>query len=232
MSCAILASSGIESSVLIHESLKKGESVSPLFVACGYYWEKDEIKALKKWLKALATRRLQSLKIIEAPVTPLYKKPLWAINGKKTPNEKSTFDAVFLEGRNLHLMTQAAIYCSQHKIENLLLGALKTNPFKDGHKKYFSLLQQIINQSVAHPPKIKTPFSTKTKLQVIRRGKELPLHLTFSCLSAVKEKHCGRCNKCAERILGFREAGVEDKTQYATTGIKYPSSSHGWRYSQ
>jgi 7-cyano-7-deazaguanine synthase len=27
--------------------------------------------------------------------------------------------------------------------------------------------------------------------------------------------HCGRCSKCRERIEGFRDAGVEDRTIYA-----------------
>jgi 7-cyano-7-deazaguanine synthase len=46
------------------------------------------------------------------------------------------------------------------------------------------------------------------------RGKELPLHLTFSCINPTQGVHCGTCNKCAERRKGFRDAGLADDTAY------------------
>jgi 7-cyano-7-deazaguanine synthase len=42
-----------------------------------------------------------------------------------------------------------------------------------------------------------------------------PFHLSFSCLQPHGLRHCGRCNKCAERQLAFRKAGVPDPTTYA-----------------
>jgi 7-cyano-7-deazaguanine synthase len=34
-------------------------------------------------------------------------------------------------------------------------------------------------------------------------------------MQPIDDMHCGRCNKCAERRLGFRLAGVEDPSVYA-----------------
>jgi len=45
-------------------------------------------------------------------------------------------------------------------------------------------------------------------------GRNLPLKLTFSCISPVSGQHCGRCNKCAERRRAFADAGVPDPTDY------------------
>jgi 7-cyano-7-deazaguanine synthase len=53
------------------------------------------------------------------------------------------------------------------------------------------------------------------KQQVMALGRELPLELTFSCISPVNGFHCGRCNKCAERQEAFRQAALTDKTIYA-----------------
>ena len=50
---------------------------------------------------------------------------------------------------------------------------------------------------------------------LLRRGAGLPLEHTFSCLAPIDGRHCGRCNKCAERQAGFRAAGMRDPTQYA-----------------
>jgi 7-cyano-7-deazaguanine synthase len=40
--------------------------------------------------------------------------------------------------------------------------------------------------------------------------------LTFSCLAPQGRRHCGRCNKCAERKRAFRQAGIPDPTKYAS----------------
>jgi 7-cyano-7-deazaguanine synthase len=56
-----------------------------------------------------------------------------------------------------------------------------------------------------------------TKRQVMELGRDLPLELTFSCISPVDSLHCGRCNKCAERQAAFRDAGLPDGTRYATS---------------
>ena len=53
------------------------------------------------------------------------------------------------------------------------------------------------------------------KRQVMERGRDDPLELTFSCISPVAGKHCGRCNKCAELQRAFRDIGLEDPTCYA-----------------
>jgi 7-cyano-7-deazaguanine synthase len=38
--------------------------------------------------------------------------------------------------------------------------------------------------------------------------------LTFSCMRPVDGKHCGTCNKCAERRRAFASAGLSDPTEY------------------
>jgi 7-cyano-7-deazaguanine synthase len=45
-------------------------------------------------------------------------------------------------------------------------------------------------------------------------GSELPLALTFSCISPRGGLHCGACNKCAERQAAFRAAEMADETRY------------------
>ncbi|MBI4343187.1 MAG: 7-cyano-7-deazaguanine synthase, partial [Candidatus Omnitrophica bacterium] len=65
------------------------------------------------------------------------------------------------------------------------------------------------------PLRILTPLRRLTKVEVIQRSREAPLALTFSCLRPRGRRHCGRCNKCAERQRAFRQARVADPTRYA-----------------
>ena len=63
--------------------------------------------------------------------------------------------------------------------------------------------------------RILRPYAHLHKSDVIRRGRELPLHLTFTCIAPAGELPCGACIKCGERQRGFFEAGIPDPTVYA-----------------
>jgi 7-cyano-7-deazaguanine synthase in queuosine biosynthesis len=62
-----------------------------------------------------------------------------------------------------------------------------------------------------------TPFAGRKKHEVLELGRTLALDLTFSCIAPRAERHCGHCNKCAERQLAFTELGIADTTEYATS---------------
>ena len=61
--------------------------------------------------------------------------------------------------------------------------------------------------------RIHTPLMTLTKADIIRRGLALGLDygLTHSCYDPSPDgRPCGRCDSCALRAKGFREAGAPD----------------------
>jgi 7-cyano-7-deazaguanine synthase len=43
----------------------------------------------------------------------------------------------------------------------------------------------------------------------------LPLVFTLSCIQPLVGRHCGACNKCAERRRAFEQAQLPDPTEYA-----------------
>ena len=59
------------------------------------------------------------------------------------------------------------------------------------------------------------PFVNFSKEELVRTGNELgaPLELTWSCYAG-REKHCGKCGTCVERIEAFALAKIEDPTEY------------------
>jgi 7-cyano-7-deazaguanine synthase len=61
--------------------------------------------------------------------------------------------------------------------------------------------------------RVHTPLITLSKAEIIRRGVELGLDygLTHSCYDPAPDgAPCGRCDSCALRARGFREAGIPD----------------------
>jgi 7-cyano-7-deazaguanine synthase len=66
---------------------------------------------------------------------------------------------------------------------------------------------------------IHAPLIQLTKADIIRKGTELGLDygLTVSCYQADDQgRACGRCDSCALRAQGFKEAGIADPTPYQT----------------
>lgn len=108
------------------------------------------------------------------------------------------------------------MYCASVRIDRLVLGTLGHNPFPDATPAFRAAMAQALSLGLAHALSIEAPFSTESKAEVIARGMRLglPLHLTLSCMSPLRDRHCGTCSKCRERHDAFIEAGVRDTTEY------------------
>ena len=156
--------------------------------------------------------RLRPLRVIEVPLRSTYG-PHWGLTGRGIPGARTADAAVELPGRNVLLLAHAAVACVRHGITTLALGTLAGNPFGDATPAFFRAMAGCLSRALGRSVRILTPLRGWTKTQVIREA-GMPLALTFSCLSPSGTRHCGRCNKCAERRRAFRIAGVDDPTDY------------------
>jgi 7-cyano-7-deazaguanine synthase len=152
--------------------------------------------------------------VLDLPLADLYQGH-WALTGRRVPDAASADDAVYLPGRNALLTIKAALWCRLHGIDQLALAVLASNPFGDAGAAFFDPFEAALRQALGGPVRIVRPFGRLSKRQVMRRGRDLPLELTFSCIAPRGRRHCGKCNKCAERRQAFRMAGLADPTDYA-----------------
>src|SRR5262245_30882081 len=116
----VLASGGLDSSILIGHLLPQGRRVQPFYVRTGLVWQETELPALARFLAAVATRNLAPLVVLELPLQDLYNGH-WSLTGKNIPDAKSPDEAVYLPGRNALLIVKAAVWCQLHGIEELAL---------------------------------------------------------------------------------------------------------------
>ena len=195
---AVLTSGGLDSSILIGLLLKTFDEIHPVYIRSGLVWEKAEIFWLKKYLKVLRQKKLMPLTILDMPFKDLDPKG-WAVTGKKVPDAVSNDKEVYLPGRNLLLLSKAATYCALHKIPKVALGTLSANPFPDATLKFFHDFSRTASLALGFSFQIMAPFLRLKKNEVLKTGGDLPLHLSFSCLSPRRKKPCHRCNKCAEK---------------------------------
>jgi 7-cyano-7-deazaguanine synthase len=221
MSTAVLLSAGLDSAVLAAAEARTAR-VRPIYVSTGLAWETEELAALERLLvKPPFAARLDPLVQLTFPVRDVYSPTHWALRGEPpafdTPDED-----VYLTGRNVILLSKAAVYCAQQQISRVVIGPLAGNPFPDATAEFFEAMARALALGLAHPLAIAAPFLTMDKSEVIRLGVDLgvPLGLTLSCMNPQQGEHCGRCSKCRERRDAFADAGVEDPTRYATAPLR------------
>jgi 7-cyano-7-deazaguanine synthase len=212
---AVLISGGLDSAILLAEALREHDAVYPLYVRSGLYWEAAELRHLRRYLEAVYRPSLQPLHVLDLPVADLYGNH-WSITGRDVPDSGSADEAVFLPGRNVLLLAKALLWCHLHQVPEVALAPLGANPFPDATPAFFNAFQEIVNHAVGGAVQVSRPYATLRKVEVMQRGRGLPLELTFSCIHPVDGRHCGRCNKCAERQHAFAAAGLIDKTEYRT----------------
>ncbi len=211
----VLASGGVESAALLAWALERYRFTTPLYVRAGFRWEAAELRALRKVVDRLDGARLAPPVLLDAPVRDVYGRH-WGLTGRGVPDAKSPDSAVYLPGRNLFLVSKAAVYAALHELDAVVLGPLKDNPFPDATPEFFEALGRAIRLGLNTALSIETPFRDFHKSDLIARYRHLPWSLTFSCIRSVGDRHCGRCNKCAERRRAFADAGVKDPTRYAS----------------
>ena len=207
-------SGGFDSSLLVYQLLRRGWRVRPLYIRCGLRWERAELYWSRRLLAALRCPRLTALQIVDVPLRSVYGRH-WSMGAGPVPSALTADAAVYLPGRNLLLLGHAAVACASRNIRTIALGLLRGNPFPDASPRFLSQLGRCVSQALGAPIRITAPFRRLTKAQVLRRCRRAPVGLTFSCLQPRGLRHCGRCNKCAERQRAFRAARVPDPTNYA-----------------
>ena len=209
---AVLVSGGIDSAVLLAEALRSGAAVHPLYVRAGLFWEATELEHLRQFCASLKV--LPTLTVLEAPAADLYGDH-WSLSGTGVPGAATPDAAVYLPGRNVLLLSKALLWCHLHHVPALALASLAANPFPDATPAFFTAFAAAVGLAVAALPiEVRHPYLGLHKADVLRRGRDLPLRWTFSCMRPIAGQHCGCCNKCGERRRAFAEAGLEDPTPY------------------
>jgi 7-cyano-7-deazaguanine synthase len=212
----VLLSGGLDSAVLAAEEAQT-RTIHPVYVAAGLAWEEGEQSVIARLLsRPPLDGRAAPLVRLEFSMRDIYSPSHWALTG--TPPAYDTPDEdVYLQGRNIALLSKAAVYAATRNISRIVLAPLAGNPFPDATPQFLKALGAALSLGLDAPIRIAAPFSHLHKADVIKRGVELsvPFELTLSCMNPAGTEHCGLCSKCRERHDAFIEAGITDPTTYA-----------------
>jgi len=214
---AVLFSAGLDSAVLLANAARERLTVQPIYVSAGLAWEPEE--------RAMAARLLSAPPYTTAVIRPLvsltfdmrdvYPASHWAIRGQP-PAYDTPDEDVYIDGRNIVLLSKTAVYLARTRIARVMIGPLAGNPFPDASRKFFDAMEVALSTGLASPIGIEAPFAAMHKHEVIALGRrlEVPFELTLSCMEPRDGLHCGRCSKCRERRDAFAQAHIPDPTPY------------------
>jgi 7-cyano-7-deazaguanine synthase len=213
---AVLFSGGLDSAVLLARELEGHEAqrgTQPIHIRAGLAWEDAEARTIERLLgQPPFAGRVAPVITLSFDMRDVYPPTHWAITGSPpaydTPDEDVFLEGrnivliskaavlcgrlniqpdedVFLEGRNIVLISKAAVLCGRLNIQRLALGLLAGNPFPDATPEFFEVMSRAMSLGLGSPLDIVAPLASMTKTDVIRLGRELcvPLDLTLSCMN-------------------------------------------------
>jgi 7-cyano-7-deazaguanine synthase len=215
---AVLFSSGLDSAVLLLDAAARHGGAQPIYVSTGLAWEAEERAMAERFLAAVpASAGVLPMAVLGVDMRDVYPASHWAVRGE-APRFESPDADVYLEGRNVVLLSKAAVFAARAGSARICLGPLACNPFPDATPAFFAAMARALSLGLGTGIEIDAPFLALRKAEVIRMGVSLgvPFDLTLSCMQPAGGRHCGRCSKCRERRDAFRDAGVDDPAAYVT----------------
>ena len=214
---AVLFSAGLDSAVLLADAAARGPA-TPIYVSSGLAWEAAEMRAVAALLAVPPyAKRVSPLVTLNMDMRDVYPPRHWAVRGE-APAFDTPDEDVYIEGRNIVLLSKSAVFMARAGLRRILIGPLAGNPFPDATAEFFDAMSAALSMGLDTPLDIEAPFARLRKEEVIRAGLALgvPFELTLSCMQPVDGAHCGRCSKCRERRDAFRAAGVEDPAKWTS----------------
>jgi len=210
--CIVVLSGGPDSAVVAYWATKQGYEVHALTFKYGQIAEK-EIKHAAVMAEKLGIPikiiDLGSLRDVFTGVTALCDKNI---------ELTSTFtQPIIVPFRNAIFLSVAVSYAISIGAVAVFYGAQGSDdPFyPDCRKEFYKSFENTAKLGTDVEIRIEAPFSNLQKSEVLKIGKQLgvPFALTWSCYRD-EEKHCGTCESCMNRKNAFKEAEIDDPTEY------------------
>ena len=127
-------------------------------------------------------------------------------------------DPIIVPFRNGVFMAVTVAYADVIGANHILYGAHGSDEqfYPDCRQEFYEAFQEAARLGTEKPMEIRSPFSgvAKSGLLTVAAKLGVPLDKTWSCYLN-GPLHCGRCESCLNRKNAFKEAGMEDPTEYA-----------------
>ncbi len=225
MRALVLFSGGLDSTTALAMAVEKygSDNVVALSISYGQKHSK-EIEAAKKIVEYYKVEHIKMdlSKIFEYSDCSLLEK-----NNSEIPTGNYTSQLNDTNGDNistyvpfrngLFLSTAASIALSKN-CDVIYYGAHSDdvrNAYPDCSEEFTNAIGEAIYLGSGKKVRVEGPFVGLRKCNIVGMGQVLnvPYELTWSCYMG-RDKACGRCGTCLDRIQAFKLNGLEDPIEY------------------
>ena len=222
MKALVLFSGGVDSTTCLALAVEKygKENVLALSVSYGQKHSK-ELEAAQRIAEyyGVQLKRLDLSVIFEDSGCSLLKGSEDEIPKESYADQLSKTDGIpvstYVPFRNGLFLSAAASVALSNGCGEIYYGAHSDdaagNAYPDCSQAFNDSMNMAIYLGSGHQLNVTAPFIGMTKAQVVAQGLKLgvPYEMTWSCYEG-KEKPCGVCGTCRDRIAAFRANGIED----------------------
>lgn len=202
----LLASGGMDSTVLAYDLAQKGEKIILLFLDYGQHCVNKELDTLRVVLPSIYKDNIRIIKIgdiyRESNSRMITEANLWT--------DTVDADDLYLPYRNLLFLTIASAYAQSLGVKNVYSAFINSNHAKeiDCSMEFFTKLETLLESYGA--VKINMPYRELSKTEVAWLGVKLeaPIALTYSC-QVNSLNPCGACPNCVDRIEAMNALSKE-----------------------
>jgi 7-cyano-7-deazaguanine synthase len=216
MKSVAIFSGGLDSTVLLHHLLERGDEVLALSVDYGQRHRRELTHAAAIADKLGLEWRLADLNAI----VPLLAGSSLTTAEVSVPHGHYAEDSMkqtVVPNRNMIMLAVAGGWAISRRCQRIVYGAHAGDHtiYPDCRPEFAAALGQALALADWHPVELHTPFIGMTKSEIVSLGARLQVDFgaTWSCYEG-GDAHCGACGTCVERREAFRLAGVPDPTRY------------------
>jgi 7-cyano-7-deazaguanine synthase len=216
-SYVILLSGGLDSSVLAYLLSSKAIRIKALTIDYGQRHAKEQAAA-----RQIAALLGIDHRVVALPeVTQLFGDKCSLLTEElQIPSghyEHESMKSTVVPNRNMILLSLATAWSIASSCEGVAYAAHAGDHaiYPDCRPTYAAAMAQAISLCDFTAQELVRPFIGSTKADIVRIGSSLkvPFEVTWSCYNG-RERHCGTCGTCTERIEAFQGAGIADPTDY------------------
>lgn len=215
MKAVVIVSGGMDSTTLLYDVMQQGYDVSVLSFNYNQT-HKKELEYAKKTCKKLGLEhKIADLLVLNDVAPSALTRDDWDI--PEGHYEDENMKQTVVPNRNMVMLSLATSYAIGQKADKLFYGAHAGDHaiYPDCRPEFVEAMQKSILLCDWSKVHLEAPYLGIDKGDIAIRGKKLGVDysLTWTCYKG-REKACGKCGACQERLEAFKKAKMEDPIEY------------------
>lgn len=211
----VIYSGGMDSFTVLHRALREGKTPYPLSFNYGQRHKKELDYAARVCDELGLTHKVVDISAINSLVGGSALTSDIAV--PEGHYEEPSMQTTVVPNRNMILLSLAVGYAVSLDIEKVYYGAHSGDHaiYPDCRPEFVERMNAVCGIANYTPVEIVTPYLNDSKTAILTDGLSMKLDYgqTWTCYNG-REKACGKCGACQERLEAFRDNQATDPLAY------------------